>query len=233
MAAAQNGGDTINSLMNPNNGFQPAAGKGMLTNPSNPGPPMDMNHPPPGSFTTSSGFVVTPQDIVNTGETVNTNNGLTVTKTAPAKSDATASNNGYSFTIPAGIDPTNATDKFVLDHFQKYISRAQAGDPGAQPTAENMQYWINAINQGGGPSSYWDSRMTPGDPSNGPSALGGVTPNGSNYNDLIYAMINNLMGSIGTPQQALSNFTISNNMGITPPSQTTLTPTSIMQTLMR
>jgi hypothetical protein len=99
-----------------------------------------------------------------------TDTGVVTPGTSPASAGTSG---GYDFSLPAGFDPSNATDKFVLDHFQKYLSRAKSGDPGAQPTLENMSYWRDKINQGGGPSDYWDHRMTPGDPSNAPGVNGG------------------------------------------------------------
>lgn len=224
-------GDTMNNMLT-----DPNTGLPIIQNPTQKNPLS-----PPGSSTATSGTIggaYTPAlpGQPSTGSTTQTSKATApppfvptgniqgqITPSVAQAQDASnggvgIDNNGsagtYSFQIPAGIDPSNPTDKFVLDHFQKYISRANAGDPGAQPTAQNMDYWIDKINQGGGPSAYWDSRMTPGDPSNDAPA-GGSSGSGAtslSMGDLMQGMLApislgyNTYGPSGGTQQGNPNF---------------------------
>ena len=89
---------------------------------------------------------------------------------------------GYSFQVPAGINASDPVDALVLQQFQQAATDGMT-DAGSQPTAANMQYWIDQINATGGatPSNlaYWSAKMTAGEgsggaPSSGAGAAGGA-----------------------------------------------------------
>ena len=148
----------------------------------------------------------------------------------------------------SGSDSSKSTDyssyntglgmpSWLSDIYNK--AGVKANDRGAGFT--DWQYWADKPDQaqrlaadlaGSGPDKPGplDSGASLGSGAGG-SAGGATGMGGGDYNSMMYQMLNNLLGQVGSPMP--QNFTISNNMGITPPSQTTLTPTAIMQSLMK
>ena len=106
------------------------------------------------------------------------NSAINLTQTNPGAGALAGpgGSSGYTFQIPPGYDQNNPVDALVLNQFQQAIN-AGATDAGSQPTAANMDYWRQQINQTGGAASdnlsYWQNRMTAGQAGGSSGGAGG------------------------------------------------------------